>query len=593
MKNLKKPNKTNIGGQAVLEGVMMRGVRSTAIAVRDEDGVIRLETERVVPIKEKPFVFRAPFLRGIMSFFGALFSGTKVLMRSAEVYGEGEPTKFEKFLSEKFKIDIYSVVMFFGVLLGLLTAVVLFMLLPNLATNLIADLAAIDKKSFLFNLIEGLFKLAVFVGYILLTSLIKDVRRTYMYHGAEHKTISCFETGLPLTVENVKKCSRVHDRCGTTFTFLVLFISVLVFSFVNYFIGAEDVLPRVLIKIALLPIVAGISYEILKLLAKTENPVFFIFKAPGLALQMLTTVEPDDKMIEVAITSFNAVLALDADPSLPTQKFVTAEKIQETLKRVKEELFSGGVKEEAEAEWIVSHFTGKKRSMLPLCQDKISPAVVEKINSAVRERLTGRPLWYILGTCGFYGYEFLVDERALIPRPETEELCERVINVVKKSDKVLDLCTGSGALAIVIYLKTGASVTASDVSEKALSLAKENAEKLGAKINFVLSDGFKNIDGKFDVIVSNPPYVKTGDIDGLQREIAYEPRVAFDGGADGLDFYRLIAANAKNILNENGKIFLEFGYDQKDALIDIFKDFTKVESFKDYSGNDRILVVTL
>ena len=592
MKKLKKPNKTNIGGQAVLEGVMMRGTRSTAIAVRDEEGTIRVESEKVVPIKDKPFVFRTPFLRGVISFFGALFSGTKVLMRSAEVFGEGEPTRFEKFLSEKFKIDIYSVVMFFGLLIGLGVAILLFMLLPNLITNGISEITGLDKTSFWFNLIEGTFKLVIFVIYILLTSLVKDVKRTYMYHGAEHKTISCFERGLELNVENVRSCSRVHDRCGTTFTFLVLFISVLVFSLANTFLQATEVWQRVLIKLALLPVVAGISYEILKLLAKTENPIFLIFKAPGLALQMLTTKEPDDDMIEVAITAFKEVLELDADSSKPTKKFVTAEKISDALSRVQKVFKENGV-DYSDAEWLVSTIAGKKRSELAGNADKISPSVVEKINAAVNERLTGRPLWYVLGTCDFYGYEICVDERALIPRPETEQLCERAIGSINKDSEVLDLCTGSGAIAIVLKLKTGASVTATDISDDALSLARKNAEKLGADVEFLQGDLFAATEQKFDVIVSNPPYVRSKDIDGLQKEISFEPRIAFDGGEDGLEIYRRIAAEVKSHLKENGKLFLEIGYDQKDAITDLFADFSSVETFKDYGGNDRIVVVTV
>ena len=589
-KKLKNPNKTNIGGQAVLEGVMMRGNSSMAVSVRDEDGIIRLETERLTPIKERSFIFRTPFIRGVISFFSSLLSGTRILMRSAEVYGEGEPSKFEKFLSEKLKIDVIQIVMIIGVILGLGLAIALFMFLPNFLTELIAAPLDLDKTSIWFNLIEGGFKLFIFVAYILLTSLMRDIKRTYMYHGAEHKTISCFEKGLPLTVENVKGCTRVHDRCGTTFTFLVLFISILVFSLANAFIGAYEIWQRVLIKIALLPIVAGVSYEILKLLAKTENPIFLIFKAPGLALQMLTTKEPTDDMIEVAINSFNTVLAMDADPTIPPKKFVVAEKCRELTKRVKEELKAGGIEEEAEAEWIVSLTVGVKRSELDT-DAYVTPGNVEKIDAAVKERLTGRPLWYVLGSCDFYGYELNIDERALIPRPETEELVMHACNDINEDSSVLDLCTGSGAIAIAINLKTGAIVTASDISEKAVSLAKENAQKLNADITIIESDMFENIDGKFDVIVSNPPYIRTGDIQNLQKEISFEPISALDGGEDGLDFYRILANEAKAHLNENGVMFLEFGVGQKEALIDLFKDFSKVEVIVDSFGNDRILRV--
>ena len=590
MKKLKKPNKTNIGGQAVLEGVMMRGQSSMAISVRDEDGVIRLETERMKPIKEKNFIFRTPFIRGVISFFNSLFSGTKILLRSAEVYGEGEPSKFEKFLSEKLKIDVLKVVMFIGVLLGLGLAVALFMLLPNFLTDLIANPIGLEKTSVWFNLIEVGLKIVIFIVYILLTMLMKDIRRTYMYHGAEHKTISCYERGLELTVENVRSSTRLHDRCGTTFTFLVLFISILVFSVANAFLGAAVIWQRVLIKLSLLPLVAGISYEVLKLLAKTEHPFFLIFKAPGLALQLLTTKEPTDDMIEVAINSFNTVLAMDADPSIEPVRFVTAEKVCDALKRVSEELKAGGVEEDAESEWLVSVITGIKRSDLST-DAYVSPGKVEKINAAVKERLTGRPLWYVLGNCDFYGYELKVDERALIPRPETEELVMHACKLIKKESTVLDLCTGSGAIAIAVKLKTGAAVTASDISKDALSLAKENAENLGAEINFIESDMFEGIDGKFDFILSNPPYIKKEDIPSLQKEISFEPITALDGGSDGLDYYRIIAAHAKERLNENAVMFLEFGIGQGEALKDLFKDYSEVEIIKDVNGTDRILKV--
>ena len=226
MEKLKKTNRTSIGGQAVLEGVMMRGRSSMATSVRDEDGNIRVETERFKPATEKSFICRLPIIRGVLNFVSSMTMGTKILMRSAEVYGEEEPSKFEKWLSKTFKIDLMNVVIGFSLILGLALAIGLFMWLPQFLTGLLAPLINIEKTSIWFNLIEGLVKLIIFVCYILLTSLLKDVKRTYMYHGAEHKTISCYECGLELTVENVKKCSRIHDRCGTTFLFLVMFISI-------------------------------------------------------------------------------------------------------------------------------------------------------------------------------------------------------------------------------------------------------------------------------------------------------------------------------------------------------------------------------
>ena len=583
----KKCNRTNIGGQAVLEGVMMRGASSTATAVRDGTGKIRIETERNKPLKEKSFIFRVPVIRGMINFFNTLVSGTKVLMRSGEVMGDEEPGKFEKWLAKTFKVDIYDVVMFVGVALGLILSVLLFVVVPQWLTGLMNTFMGLNEKSVWFNLVEGGIRIVIFIAYILLTSLLKDVRRTYMYHGAEHKTISCYEYGWDLTVENVRKASRVHDRCGTTFMFLVMAVSILVFSLANSVIGVTGI-PRVALKIALLPFVAGISYEILKLLAKSDFFLLYIFKWPGLLLQLVTTREPDDDMIECAITAFKTVLEMDADPSIAPRKFVIATPVDEVVKDVYERLASGGIEEKAEAEWIVSVCSGKKRSELD-GKDKIPAQVIDRINEVVDERLSGRPLWYVLGDTEFYGYKIKVDERVLIPRPETEELVEKALGFINSDSKVLDMCTGSGAIAIAINKSSGCFVDAVDVSADALALAKENVGINGANVNFILSDMFENVTGVYDVIVSNPPYVKTKDIKGLAKELSFEPVSALDGGEDGLKFYRIIAKDAVERLREGGVLLMECGCDQKEAIIDLLGDFSQVECYKDLNGNDRMI----
>lgn len=593
----KKSFRTNIGGQAVLEGVMMRGEKSMATSVRDADGVIRVETERLKPIKEKPLIFRLPFVRGAINFFSSLVTGTKILMRSASVYGEEEPSKFEKWLSEKLKINVYDLIMFIGVALGLALAVGLFVILPQFLANLISEATSLEKSGIWYNLIEGGIRMAIFIGYILLTSLMKDIRRTYMYHGAEHKTITCYERGLPLTVENVRTCSRVHDRCGTTFMFLVMFISILVFSVANVFLTGKGYnvtgVLRVLVKIALLPVVAGISYEVLKLLAKSDFPLLYVFKAPGLLLQLITTREPDDGMIEVAITSFNTVLEMDKDESISPRKFVTAKSCDKLVAEVKEKLKTGGIEEEAEAEWLVALAANKERSKVSTCKEILSPSVVEKVEKEVEERLTGKPLWYVTGSADFYGREFFVDESVLIPRPETEELVENALKAIKDGDKVLDLCTGSGAIAVTVAKESKAEVYASDISAAALATAKKNAENLDANVTFIESDMFENIDGKFDVIISNPPYISEKDMKNLQKEVTFEPDIALFGGEDGLMFYRAIAEKAKDFLVENGKLFLECGYDQSVAITNLLTDFYTVEVIKDLEGKERIIKAEL
>lgn len=586
----KKATKTAIGGQAVLEGVMMRGKTAMATAVRDAEGKIRMETKRVTPPEKQPWILRAPIIRGVVNFINSMVGGSKTLMRSAEVYGEEEePSKFEKWLAEKLHVDLMGVVTTIALILGLGLSVLLFVMLPQWVSNGISALTGIESTSFWYNLIEGLVRIFIFVCYILLTSLMKDIRRTYMYHGAEHKTITCYEKGLELTPENARTCTRVHNRCGTTFLFFVMLVSILVFSVANTFLGVQGVW-RMLLKIALLPLVAGLSYELLKALAKTDSWILFPLKAPGLALQRITTREPDDGMLEVAIAAFKKVLEMDADPTIPEEQFVTALKANVLLEQINKILAPANV-DESDGEWIVSILSGVPRSDLAKSTQLCQPSVVERAFDWAKQRLEGAPLWYITGDAEFYGYTFKVDSRVLIPRPETEELCEYALSLIKDGDSVLDLCTGSGAIAVTLAKKSSATVYASDISEGALELASQNAELNQASVQFIHSNLFENIEGKFNLIVSNPPYIPTADIQQLDKEVKdYEPILALDGGADGLDFYRLIAKNASEYLEDGGLLLMEFGIGQAQDIANLLEEsFTEIEIKKDISGKERII----
>ena len=586
----KKTTKTSIGGQAVLEGVMMRGRTAMATAVRDAEGKIRVETKRVTPPEKQPWILKVPVIRGVVNFVNSMVGGSKTLMRSAEVYGEEEePSKFEKWLAQKLHVDLMGVVTTIALILGLGLSVLLFVMLPQWVSNGISALTGIESTSFWYNLIEGLVRIFIFVCYILLTSLMKDIRRTYMYHGAEHKTITCYEKGLELTPENARTCKRVHNRCGTTFLFFVMLVSILVFSVANTFLKVEGVW-RMLLKIALLPVVAGLSYELLKALAKTDSPLFFPLKAPGLALQRITTREPDDGMLEVAITAFKRVLEMDADPTIPEEQFVTALKTNVLLEQVSKILQPANV-DSSDGEWIVSILSGVPRSDLAKSTQLCQPSVVEKAFDWAKKRAEGMPLWYVTGDAEFYGYTFKVDNRVLIPRPETEELCEYALSLIKEGDRILDLCTGSGAIAVTLAKKSGATVFASDVSEGALELASQNAELNQANVQFIHSNLFESIEGKFNLIISNPPYIPTADINGLDKEVKdYEPILALDGGADGLDFYRLIAKNAGEYLEDGGLLLMEFGVGQAQDIANLLEEnFTEIEIRKDISGKERII----
>lgn len=608
----KKTNCTYIGGQAVLEGVMMRGKRSMATVVRNENGDLQAEARRIKPAEERSKFSRLFFFRGIVNFVSSLAVGMGALMRSSDAAfpsEEGESSKFSKWLSDRFKISAGDMLTVIATVLGVALALVLFLFCPNWFTEMIAKAAPAvgNRGSIWYSLIEGGFRLAVFLCYVLLTLLIPSVRRTYMYHGAEHKTINCYEYGKELTVENVKNCSRLHDRCGTTFIFIVLVISILVYSLVNWLvvgvcglntgIAALDFVILFVLRLAFLPVVAGVSYEILKLLARVQSPVVLPLKAPGYLMQCLTTREPDDEMIECAIAAFQKVLDMDENPQMPEKLFVTETKMLKLLETIKRNFELNGI-DASDAEWIVSISLGITRGNLKE-ERVVSKAECEKILSVYEERLTGRPLWYIYGDTDFYGYTLKVDERVLIPRPETEILVRHAVSALSEGDSLLDLCTGSGAIAIACALEAAkdktVSVTATDISEDALEVARENARVNKANVTFVKSDLFENVRGRFNVITANPPYVKSDEIATLPADVRdHEPHLALDGGADGLDFYRRIAEKIGRFILHGGLCILEVGEDQAQEVIKIFKekarcDFAMV--VKDLAGVDRIVKI--
>lgn len=566
-----------IGGQALIEGVMMQGATSIALSVRSPDGKIVTEAKRR---KGTGVWGKIPLIRGMISFVSSLITGTKCIMKSSQ----------QAFPEEETPSTTATVIS--GVL-GVVIAIVAFMLIPGWIADVLQQW--LNLNVLLKSLIEGVIRVVIFVLYLLLISRMKDIRRTFMYHGAEHRTINCYEHGMDVEVKNVQTCSTRHNRCGTTFLFFVMIVSILVFALVNWLVGlilgyTPDRWVLMGIRLLCLPLVAGISYELLRFLALLpDNKFVDIFRAPGLGLQRLTTYPPQDEMAEVAITAFEAVLKMDADPSYPEREFgeyLVCEVVAELYKK-----FDNANVDRADADWIIAYFTSVKRSELQSSFKKIDKSTYLNICDAADKRLDGTPLDYILGESDFYGFKIKVNQNVLIPRPETELLCEQAIKIIgDKKANVLDLCTGSGCIAAVIAGKTGASVTASDVSEKALAVARENCH--GLNVECVQSDMFNKLFArKFDVIISNPPYIRSGDLDSLQKEVQREPLTALDGGEDGLKFYREIAEKAPGVLTENGMLLLEIGFDQAEEVTSLLSgNFTDVRVIKDLEGNDRIII---
>lgn len=302
-----QPNefKTTIGGQALIEGILMRGPKKTAIVVRKGDGEFAIKEEEVGTVHHSRFA-RLPLVRGVVGFWDSMKYGISALTYSADFFDDGaeaaEPGKFEAWLTRKFgaaKLD--KLLMGFALVMGIALPVGLFILLPTLLAGLLPGQGG---SSVLRNLLEGLVRILIFLGFIIITSKQSDIRRTYMYHGAEHKTIACYESGEELKVENVRRHSRFHPRCGTSFLFVVMIISILVFSIFTW----TNPWMRMVLRLALLPVVVGISYEINRWVGRHDNWFSLALRAPGLFLQRFTTNEPDDGMIEVAIEAINRVI---------------------------------------------------------------------------------------------------------------------------------------------------------------------------------------------------------------------------------------------------------------------------------------------
>jgi uncharacterized protein YqhQ len=308
MSDNKKKCSSGIGGQAVLEGIMMKNKNHYAVAVRKPNKEIEIDIQEYNSIAAKNKIFSLPFIRGVFSFVDSLIVGMKTLTYSASFFEdeegetEAEESAFEKWLTEKFGDKLESVIMFCTVAFSIVFSVVLFMMLPLFVADTMKKFIPFITEQHV-PAIEGVVKMIIFIMYIYLISFMPDIKRTYMYHGAEHKCINCIETGKVLNVENVRSSSRFHKRCGTSFLLIVMVISIIFFMCIR----SDSTLVKYLLRLVLVPVIAGISYEFIRLAGSTDNKIVGLLSKPGLWLQRITTCEPDDSMIEVAIAAVEAV----------------------------------------------------------------------------------------------------------------------------------------------------------------------------------------------------------------------------------------------------------------------------------------------
>ena len=707
---------TTIGGQAVMEGVMMQGPDRVALAMRLPSGELYLKTKLK---KKQPPAMKIPFVRGIVSFVNALVGGMGTLMESADIletyapeqYAE-EEGKLEAWINKKFGAKAaWNFLMATALLFAVAVSIIFFVILPTWVVNFLGRWV---QSAIVLNLIEGILRILMFVAYVAAIRGMNDIKTLFQYHGAEHKSIHCYENDRVLCPENAEEFYTLHPRCGTSFLVFVLIVSLLLFSF----LGWPNLAVRILSRILLIPVIAAISFELLRWAGRSNGKIVRILSWPGLQLQRLTTAEPNRDQLEVALLSLKAVLvdpgvpeingfvdkdgnqvrskaeekeieremeewAADVEAHTEANKKAAAAAIDDFTRIEERTIFedpANGASEEEivsainfldeldsdgytivatdetdgrtlvraiadreaieakartlarrytkdiktyenalswgkaalsmlpngknEARMIMSYATGLGTTeLITRSKELMRDDDFEEFQKRIYLRIEGVPLQYILGMQEFMGLPFRVNPSVLIPRLDTEILVENVLETIDRMNmrnpEVLDLCTGSGAIGISIAAKVpDAIVTMTDVSEEALHTAMGNAGLNGVnrRCIFLLGDMFNAVpdDKHYDVIVCNPPYIPSDVIETLDLEVKeHEPRMALDGGRDGLDYYRIIADKASLHLKTGGVLALEIGAEQ---AADVKKLLSKAGTYegtrviRDLAYLDRVII---
>lgn len=579
--------KCEVGGQAVIEGVMMRGTKGKATAIRKSDGKIEIDMKKIVPITKKYKFLNIPFIRGIFVLIDSLVTGINTLNYSASFFEEDdEESKFELWLKNKFGDKSNDLIVGGTMVLSFALAIALFVALP---TSIASLFAALNLNPVLLNLIEAIIRIVILLIYMYSISKMDDIYRVFQYHGAEHKSIFCYEAGEELTVENVRKFPRFHPRCGTNFLFLIMFVSIIIFSFT----GWGGFFERLLLRIVLIPIVSGITYELIRWLGKSENILSKVIAYPGLKLQELTTKEPDDDQLEVAIA------ALMTAEGIKAKEKTIGELLEFGSKKLKEKSIDSYM---LDAQLLLGMVLGKDKIYLITNRDKeVSHKDEKEYIALIEKRSSKMPIKYILGETEFMGFDFDVEEGVLIPRGDTEILVEELLSIINEDEElnICDLCSGSGAIGISLAMnRKNIKVDEIDNYDIPEKVTKSNIVKHGLenRVNFIKSDLLEEAikaEKKYDIIVSNPPYIKACEIEGLMDDVKlYEPHVALDGGEDGLIFYRRIIEESRLTLNENGILAFEIGHDQGLDVRILMEEagFSNVKLVKDLAGLDRVLL---
>ena len=558
--------KCYVGGQAIIEGVMMRGAKGLATAVRTPNGEIEVKVKRTTPITKKYKILNIPIIRGAATLIDSLIIGINTLNYSASFFEEDEEeSKFDAWLKNKLgDKGANDLIITLTMMVSFFVAAGLFLGIP---TAIASIFKGIGLSPILLNLIESAIRIAILITYMYFISKLDDIYRIFQYHGAEHKTIFCYEAEEKLTIENVKKFGRLHPRCGTNFLFLTMIVSIILFTLT----GWGGFWQRLILRIVLMPLVAGITYELIKWLGRTESKLGKFIAYPGLKLQELTTKEPDDEQLEVAIKSLMAAEGIE-------YKKTIGELLIDGNKILKEANIDTYI---LDVQLLLGKVLGKdKLYLITNKEEEVSKIKEKEFYKLINQRKDKMPIKYILKSAEFMGLEFQVEEGVLIPRGDTEILVEETLKFIKNErryDTNVDL---------IDYYEIPEKVT------------KKNIRKhnLDSRTNFIKSDLLKepiSMNKKYDILVSNPPYIKDEVIETLMDDVKkYEPHTALSGGEDGLYFYKKIIDDSNKILKDNGVLAFEIGHDQGKEVSDLMveKGYKNIRVIKDLAGHDRVVI---
>lgn len=561
----KKKNKMKVGGVALFDGIIFTSEYRQVIAKQYSDRV-RCQINSIT--KDNRIINKIPILRGILGIGNQIGNAAPDFIKSS-----GEESDNEKN-----------------------NTLLLYAILIILCITVPIIISAFFKQE-IRNVIQLLIVFIEFLLYVVALKSISDFNILFMYHGAEHKVVNSFENldMKDMTLENVKKQSRFHKRCGGNF--IVYFV---ILTMLSLFIPIDNLIIKTIVLFFLAVLNVGMAYEIVNIFSKLKKP-FDIINYPATVIQLFTTKEPTDKMLKLALYGIlgttrekNGIILNDY-----IQKYIN-EKLKD-INYDKQDIYS-----------ILEYVTGIDINKLMLNKDSYLLSLNNEIKADIlldKYYFEKYPLQYITHKQYFYNEKYYVDENVLIPRSDSEILVEKAIEYINKENlkNIVDLCTGSGALGISIAKNSDINkMTLIDISSQALKIAKKNIRlnNMDDKVSILQSNLLENKiveikkqeeyeDKKVDMIVSNPPYIKTDVLSSLDEEVKKEPKLALDGGKDGLDFYNKIIEEAKKVLKPNGILIFEIGYDQLNDLKNIIgknNEYKLLESVKDYGGNDRVVI---